>query len=256
MLDQDAPYYDFLGDPVHYPKDFDFFGHINDKVVDKFLELLRSRLPAKCTKYNYQLSKKMLKLNWKTTEETLQYNLQMTANVMLEHLLVSKPIKVLTVSHVPAGQFQRIDDLNCIYINGDLQAHNYLQKVGILAHEIAHYFLLQKYKLFLTNNDENELLTEITAIYIGFGLLMLEGYEEVRTAIDTRVSGGYIETDYRTSKVGYIKPKHVRSIIAKTAYIRKQNPMWILKNVSWGNWFYLYPKLYALIKDYRKKRNT
>jgi len=103
---------------------------------------------------------------------------------------------------------------------------------------------MRKHNIFKQKEKENELITEINAIYCGFGFFLLEGYKEIRK------EGIGVVT---TSKVGYINQKIIKETIIQTAYLRKQNPIWILKNSSFLNKPYFFFKLKKLIKEYKKK---
>lgn len=228
---------------------FNYFNSISDSEIDQNLDFLQQKLPKKSTKANYQLSKQLLEINYYSfTPDKLQQSLQNIADKMRAHLQIQRPIKILTMKNVEGGKFERIDGLNCIYINESLVNQNYRQKVAILAHEMSHYYLIYQHGIQLPTVDENELLTELNAIYTGLGLLLLDGYK-----IFEKRSGNTLHK----SKVGYIKTDIVRKTIVKTAYLRKQNPIWILKNVSIGNFFYFSFHLFSLIKEYyNKRRNT
>ncbi len=45
---------------------------------------------------------------------------------------------------------------------------------SILAHEISHIFLLMR-NIYLSDTEENEMLTDLTAVFIGLGKLLLNG---------------------------------------------------------------------------------
>ena len=218
-----------------------YFSSLTSEDIEKKLSYLIKVLPRKPSKKNYQLSKKLLKINKKVTENDLQNNLQEIADRMREHLQINRYVKILTISNVEAGKFERIDDLNCIYINGNLSVQNYQQKIAILAHEMSHYYLIYQHKIHLADTNENELLTELNAIYIGFGFLLLKGYKTFEEQKGNTI--------YRL-RVGYIETPIVKKVIIRTAYIRKQNPIWILKNIGLVNVPYFTIKLFKLIRYY------
>lgn len=227
-----------------------FFYSVTSKDIEEKLSFLRKALPQKATGKNYQLSKKLLKTDRKVTEDTLQSSLQHISDKMRAHLLIDRHIKILTVSNVEAGKFESIGDLYCIYINGSLKGQNYKQKIAILAHEISHFYLIYKHKIYLPTTNENELLTELNAIYTGFGLLLLNGYE----TYEKRKGNTILK-----SRVGYIELSAIKRTIIRTAYLRKQNPIWIIKNVGLTNMVHFTIELFDLIKDYykaKKKKNT
>lgn len=49
------------------------------------------------------------------------------------------------------------------------------QLAAVLCHEFTHYYL-RKYSIFKNDKNENEMLTEIASVYLGFGKIILKGY--------------------------------------------------------------------------------
>ena len=78
------------------------------------------------------------------------------------------------------------------------------QIIAILIHECTHNFLYY-HNLELPSEEENEILTDITAVYLGFGQLLLEGYKPVKEIAEKR----YVDYAYgiRVHKwrIGYLK---------------------------------------------------
>ena len=200
----------------------DYFYQIDKQKIKNTLEFLKKRLPKKCTKYNYQLLNTFL-----TTEVkfgmTIQEKLQKVADSMREHLFIDEPIKIITIKNIEAGKFEMIDDLNCIYINENTSTQDFFQKIAILAHEMSHYYLIRKHGILKENEKENKLLTEINTVYCGFGLILFEGYKNIKTN-----RGKYT----LNSKVGYINLDVIKETIIQTAYIRKQKPQFIMDNLN------------------------
>ena len=128
-----------------------------------------------------------------------------------------------------------------IFINADTSEENEVQLYATLAHEISHHYLFSK-NIYLQNSDKNEFLTELCAIYLGFGYLLLEGYRYKR------------EKNNRIKKVGYISSKIVFDAIIQTAYIRKQNPQNICKNLNFPEDLIAWVKLYKLRKAYENHK--
>ena len=113
---------------------------------------------------------------------------------------------------------------------------------------MSHFYLIYQHKIRLPDTNENELLTEINAVYSGFGFLLLDGYRVFEEKKGNKIY---------SSRVGYIETKFVREVVVKTAYQRKQNPIWILKKGGIENFFYFLGKLFDLILTYyRAKRNA
>lgn len=71
--------------------------------------------------------------------------------------------------------------------------------IATLIHEVTHYFLLSQ-NIRIEDRKQNEILTDITTIYLGFGKLMFEGYKHYGKII-------YINENTRgidKRKVGYL----------------------------------------------------
>lgn len=221
-------------------KSGDYFKNIDDREIKEMVDLLHAKLPKKPTEKNYQLTKQKLLLDV-PMNASLQEKLQVVANNMCQHLRISKPIRILTLANIPAGKFEQMDGINTIFINSDLANQSFNQKLAILAHEIAHYYLMTTHRIYFSETNKNEFLTEVCTIYIGFGFLLLEGYQ--------------IESNNNNNtfaKVGYISEDVVFDTIIKTAFIRKQNPNWIIKNLSFPLSLMARYKLHPLVKDYKK----
>lgn len=219
----------------------DYFSSIENQDIKECVLFLKKNLPKKCTKNNYQLTHKILGAQFNITQG-IQGKLQMIADLMREHLEIYEPIKIITLNNIDAGKFEMIDNLNCIFINGVIGVQDFYQKVAILAHEMSHFYLMRKHYIIKPIEKENELLTEINAIYIGFGFLLLKGYKVNENKTKNRIT---------KSKVGYINQKTIKEAIIETAYSRKQKPQWIIENSVISQKLYFYFKLRKLIKEYK-----
>ncbi|MFC5045285.1 hypothetical protein ACFSTE_17240 [Aquimarina hainanensis] len=213
----------------------DYFSNVQKDKILLFVQHLKESLP-KATQYNYQIPLDKL-LEGIPPNTTLNQQLQLIADKMCVHLLLDKPIKVMTINTVDAGKFEHINGMNCIFINGDQSKHNIHQKYAILAHEITHYYL-EHHNIRMANTNENEFLTEICAVYVGFGFIMLDGYD-------------YVKTADQYNKVGYVDAKVLLEAIIQVAYVRRQNPFHIVKNLGIPTRFIARIKLKALIQEYK-----
>jgi len=211
---------------------------------------LRSQLPQKLTGKNYQLTYKHIGIPApkKVKQPELQSVLQQAADHMCAHLLIARPVRILLLDNVPAGKFQQIDGLPCIFVNSDMTAQNIWQKIAIVAHELSHYYLIHQHRIWLDDELENELLTEVNAVLTGFGFLLHKGYSSY---LVRRSSGN------TTSKVGYIDIDSVKRIILQTAIERRQQPLWVIKNFAMP-WDKLHARivLNGAVREYRKRKDT
>ncbi len=176
--------------------------------------------------------------------------MQAIADKMCRHLFIERPIKVLTRNGVAAGSFDMIDDLVCIWINGDTVTQTFEQKIAILAHEMSHYYLIKNHGIALDDERENELLTDINAVYVGFGFLLLEGYKPREHIFDQTLAGHTV----KTTKVGYIDSCDIVNAIIQTAKARKQKPHWVVRNIGFPANIGALCRLYPLFKEYYKAK--
>jgi len=219
----------------------DYFKDLDSNQIKRMSLYLNNELPKKSTKNNYQLNSKML-LKGVNESDPLNVKLQKVADNMKVHLLLKKPIKVITLNNIGAGKYERMDNLNCIYINSDMENQNLDQKIAILAHEMAHYFL-DVHNIRFSETNDNELLTEVCTTYIGFGLILLDGYKY-----------NLNKSKNNFSKVGYVDEKVILESLVLTAELRKQNPNWIIKNVPLDTKVILKYRLRKLIKSYNENK--
>lgn len=168
--------------------------------------------------------------------------LQKISDRLREHLMIHRPIRILTSATIEGGRYQMVDDLSVIFVNSDLRNHTPAQKVAILAHELSHYYLYQR-NIHLSNVEQNELLTEINAVYTGMGLLLLEGYEAYRREEENKIM---------TSRVGYLMPHQVHEAIMQTAKARKQQPVHLFRQMPFTWKFKSIRPLFPLYRDYRR----
>lgn len=74
--------------------------------------------------------------------------------------------------------------------------------IAILAHECTHNYLYH-HRIHVSNELENEVLTDLATAYLGFGALILDAYRD--TALE----------------IGYVPAKYIRYAIVYSAKLRK-----------------------------------
>jgi hypothetical protein len=75
---------------------------------------------------------------------------------------------------------------------------------GIMAHEVAHAYRAF-HKLASVEREKEELLTDVTAVYLGFGVLSVNNSYRFRKS--GHVSGAMAYTSWSTSTTGYLPPQ-------------------------------------------------
>ncbi|MGA9523196.1 MAG: hypothetical protein WBV82_17140 [Myxococcaceae bacterium] len=86
--------------------------------------------------------------------------------------------------------------------------------VGTLAHEVAHAFR-DHHGLMVEERDDEELLTDLTTFYLGFGVL------SVNASYRYRSSGDYAWTQWSHHGVGYLPPPVMSYVLALQAVVRE-----------------------------------
>jgi len=89
----------------------------------------------------------------------------------------------------------------------------------ILAHEMTHAFLISK-DIYLEDNNENEMLTDLGSIFIGLGKLLLNG---ISVALDENMQNEFI--------LGYLSPELLAHSYIKIAAYRSINKSIMIKNL-------------------------
>ena len=78
------------------------------------------------------------------------------------------------------------------------------QIIAILIHECTHNFLYY-HDLELPSEEENEILTDVTAVCLGFGRLLLEGYKPVKEIAEERYEDYAHGIRVHKWRIGYLK---------------------------------------------------
>lgn len=144
---------------------------------------------------------------------------------ILDYLNLDKEKVILKVNYISSKYSISYGGLYADKITGDSEKKKILINIknsmtmetviSILAHESTHYLLISN-GILLDNTIENECLTDVTALVIGFGKYMEEGYK-----ISNRVI--YDEIDHRSidkERVGYLSYKDIK---VANKYIKKHH---------------------------------
>lgn len=92
---------------------------------------------------------------------------------------------------------------------------------GILAHEVAHAYL-EAIGLQYADTQENELLTDTTAVYLGAGWPLLNAYR--RTITETHAVHEVSVQRRREEKLGYLTPDEFGYVLARRCVVTGENP--------------------------------
>jgi hypothetical protein len=106
-----------------------------------------------------------------------------------------------------AGWFAGIHDGRCRFGVQIEQLHDPEQAAGVMAHEVAHAWR-QHHKLMAEAREREEFLTDLTTIYLGFGILTTNNTDRYRTSGDAR------ESRWSNSSAGYLPPQAMAWLLA------------------------------------------
>jgi len=207
--------------------------------VEKAIALLKNRLPAKPTAVNYQLTTKMLGKDIPVNLSMVN-KLQRLADAMCRHLLLPKSIPVRLAMTSGAGQYSNVNGREEITLNAAVVGDNAEQLAAVLAHEVAHYYL-HHHGIRLKDTAQNEFLTEMAAVYLGFGFLLQQGY-------------AYLKKGDSIHKVGYINKVKVFDAIVETTLVRRQSPFHVIDNLSLSDKAKARYRLDGLVREYKAQR--
>ena len=102
---------------------------------------------------------------------------------------------------VIAAYFAGIRDGSCHFGINDQQTSDPEHLAGIMCHEVAHAYR-NFHGLCVEDRDEEELLTDLTTVYLGFGLLAVNNTQRYRSSGD--IAGGWVYTYWTSSAAGYL----------------------------------------------------
>lgn len=193
--------------------------NMTDKRIIEFVDYLKLKIP-KSTRNNYPfkaaVSARFIEtyLEGHKNPDYLQNNLQQFADAVCAFMMIDKPIKIVMMNHKfenAAGRYVELEDLAHIELSNSAD-YSVRQLFATISHELTHYFLLKKHNIFYVDEQNNELFTEIGAVYLGLGFYLYDGYQ--------CFDNGQVRTE-----VGYITRSTIRRAIIHTAKIRKQQPL-------------------------------
>lgn len=151
----------------------------------------------------------------------LQYN----SDILTKHIGLDTSPKIKMVKTSPDIDNSKKWEAGSFYYNirGEPIIEIYYKRIrnskalfAVLAHEMAHYFLYDNNKISY-NIKKNEYLTDLTAIYLGFGKLLLNGYEPIKKT-SQKSNGKYLTEE---SIYGYLKVKDIANIFVILCYFYK-----------------------------------
>ncbi|OIO55548.1 hypothetical protein AUJ46_01100 [Candidatus Peregrinibacteria bacterium CG1_02_54_53] len=186
---------------------------IPQEEIEALLKRIHEQTPQPPTSVNglYELPR------WMETEaqdsDFAEPSLQRIAEHMAAFLGIHVPVKVRVTdwndNENHAGSYQAKNQWQreiCIRRNKEFRIENI---VAILAHESTHHYM-HEHRMDAPDPAQNEILTDLVAVYLGFGSPLYYGYHTSRM---TYYIIGFYE---RNVRLGYITPETVK-LAAKIA---------------------------------------
>lgn len=134
--------------------------------------------------------------------------------------------EIASAEYVPPAWFEGIEGSVCRFGIDVRIARDPDQLVAILCHEVAHAYR-EQHGLRTPTRDVEEALTDLTTIYLGFGLLTTNATFRYTTRGETR--GGHAITYRNLTRAGYLDPGEMSLLLALYAVARQSSPTQLRK---------------------------
>lgn len=193
--------------------------NLTSQTIDKYMDLSKKYLDrlgidiGKEFKLNQELERHL-----RYSRFSEKYVLELF-NEILNYLNLDKEKVALKINYISskyamryAGLYsEKKEDTNDRMVIINIQNDMTMDTViSILAHESTHYLLLSN-KIELKDRMSNECLTDVTAIMLGFGKFMVEGYK-----ISNRVVyDAEFHRSIKKDRVGYLSYKDIKCVLGK-----------------------------------------
>ena len=129
-----------------------------------------------------------------------------------------------------AGLFEGSQKITIVNKKG----YTLINLLGTLAHEITHHFLYQ-HNLRKPSEYENEIFTDLTATYLGFGHILYPAYKVISYNTDWKEkedkSYSYVTHE---RKIGYITPETILKAVSIACEMKNWNPKELINNFETG----------------------
>lgn len=144
--------------------------------------------------------------------------LQSLADSIVVHTGAYNAVEVLIKDSVSGNDISGVYE---VHGKADWQVHLYedtcyslSQIIAVLIHECVHNFLYY-YNLEIYPEEENEILTDVTAVFLGFGELLMQGYKPIKEIAKRHLQNEGIEFEINRWKVGYLNLNEIAYVQRK-----------------------------------------
>lgn len=199
--------------------------NLDDKSIYKYIEISQKSLNKIGIEYKREfILDEELERHLKYSRFSEKYILELLEKI-LEHMEMKKDSINLKINYI-SSKYQM--SYAGMYIEKELDSNskkdiilniqndmNLDTIISVLAHECTHHLLLSN-NIRINNRIQNECLTDITTILLGFGKYMVKGYEISNKIIYDEINHRSIKKD----RVGYLSPKDISFVMKKIKYIK------------------------------------
>lgn len=198
--------------------------NLNNETLLKYIEISKRSLKSINIKYNGKfILKDELERHLRYSRFSEKYVLELLDEI-LDYMQLDKKDINLKINYVSskysmpyAGLYSENEDnlqrkTIVLNIQNDMTMNTV---ISTLAHECTHHLLLSN-NIKMNDRIQNECLTDITAIILGFGNFMKEGYKISNKVIYDEINHRSIKKD----RVGYLSCKDIEYVIKNIKKIK------------------------------------
>lgn len=194
------------------------------KIIDDHLSLLMRKADVLVEEKTYRIPK-AIKKNIKKSDFSNE-SMQKLADDICDFLGIYNPIKVYMLSKMTdhigiAGSIGTYNARRVGKSEVNICKEHFLRfehYVAIIVHEIIHHYLNER-SIFFQDEYENEVLTDIAAIFMGFGHFFAKAYDTIHWTED--IDDPFNSFRICTVKIGYLHLPQVQYALYKTARLRE-----------------------------------
>lgn len=117
-----------------------------------------------------------------------------------------------------AGCFHGFEGRCCLFSVEAAELASPERLVGVLAHEVAHAYRAH-HGLVVEDSEVEERLTDLTTVYLGFGVLTLNNAHRFETG--SSIQGSRVTGYWRHSRLGYLPTQALAFLLAAQAVARR-----------------------------------
>lgn len=191
--------------------------NLDNESILKYIEISKKSLNSINVNYNREfILNDELERHLRYSRFSEKYVLELLEEI-LHYMNLNKSDINLKINYVSsknkmqyAGLYSEMEDINSkrdiiLNIQNDMTMNTV---ISTLAHECTHHLLLSN-NIKINSRIKNECLTDVTAVVLGFGKFMIEGYKISNKVIYDEINHRSIKKD----RVGYLSYKDIQYVM-------------------------------------------